>query len=126
MKRDDLDLFAVPDHQVEVHNRLENWARWVSPGYPAGVCPMFRMAKSNARQWHVPELRPTCDIKDAQHVEKTIRKLPPKHLALIRWYYVTRTPELRIRKSLGLTRQDLCSMVVTARQMTLNLLHRSA
>jgi hypothetical protein len=122
MKRDDVDLFLVPDRQVPTHIRLENWAMWVRPYYPAGICPMFRMAKSNSRQWHVPELRPTCDTKDAMLVEKTIRKLPEKHLAVIRWYYVTRTPELRIRKALGLTKQDLNAMVIDARQMVGNLL----
>jgi hypothetical protein len=121
MKRDDVDLFVVPDGQLSTHIRLENWSRWVTPGSGSSVCPMFRMAKSNARQWHVPELRPTCNTKDAQHIEKVVRGLPVTHRELVRWYYVARTPEMKVRRKLGLTRQDLVRLVIDARQMVQNL-----
>lgn len=112
------DIFYIPPNQQTIHVRLENWARWVKPGHGTAVCPMFRMARSNSRQWHQPEVRPTCDTKDAQLMERTIRKLPETHAMLIRWWYVWQYPELKIRRQLGITRELLLENIIIARDMT--------
>lgn len=112
-----IDFFNIPPHQEAIHDRLENWARWVKPGQGAAVCPMFRMAKSNSRQWHSPEIRPTCNTLDAVEVEKSIRKLPKPHMTALRWYYVHRTGERKARQELSITRQALHELVIEARGM---------
>ena len=110
------DIFFVPSDQKAIHQRLDNWARWVKPGRGCAVSPMFRMAKSNSRQWHMPEIRPTCDTRDAQHIERVIRKLPETHALLIRWWYVWQYPELKIRRQLNVSRDQLLKSVIEARE----------
>lgn len=115
------DIFYIPPSQQAIHSRLDNWSRWVKPGKGSAVCPMFRLARSNSRQWHQPELRPTCDTKDAQHIERTIRKLPETHALIIRWWYVWQYPELKIRRQFGLTRESLLNSIIIARDMVNSL-----
>ena len=112
-----IDLFVVPPQQSATHERLENWARWVVPGYPMKVSPMFRLTRSNSRQWHEPVLMPSVDSKDAILVERTISKMPPKHAAVLRWYYVAKSGEKQARRILGVTRAGLFQLVCDARQM---------
>lgn len=120
MRRDDVDLFVVPESQTDIHTRLMNWAMWVKPGYGSTVHPMWRHAQSNARQWHYPEFRPSCDTLDAAMVEKEIRKLPEKHGYSLRWWYVYQYPEQRIRREMGLTKEALQRIVIDARTMLRN------
>jgi len=116
------DVFFVPQAQQEIDRRLENWSLWVRPGYSTGICPMFRMARSNARQWHVPEIGPTVDTKDAVTVERAIAKLPTKNAAVLRWYYVFRSGERKARQVFGETKDGLCKLVIDSRTMLKNTL----
>ena len=111
------DLFKIPENQREIDSRLNNWAMWVTPGIGRAVCPMFKMAKSNSRQWHQPEIRPTCDTKDAQKIEKAIRLIPNTSQTLLRWYYVFRGPEVKIRRKLNLSHEELMISVIAARNL---------
>lgn len=120
MRRDDVDLFLIPDNQMEMHNKLVNWAMWVRPGYGSAVHPMWRNARSNGRQWHLPEIRPTCDTLAAHLMEKQVCALPNKHRICIKWYYVTQESEMKARRILGLTRDGLHQMVIDARSMLKN------
>jgi len=122
MKREQADLFVIPEHQLEMHKRLVNWAMWVRPGYGSKVHPMWANARSNARNWHVPEVRDTCDTLDASRLEKAVRQLPEKSAYLMRWYYVWCWAEMRVRRELGMTREGVLKSTIDARQMLINRL----
>lgn len=116
------DFSHVEPHQSAVHDRLLNWARWVTPGSPSMVSPMFRQYRSHAWQWHTPEIRLTCDSLDAMAVEKIVAKLPAKHRDAVRWAYVHRcTPAIAIRE-MGVSYDGLAKLLRDGRQMLINLL----
>lgn len=115
-----VDFHHVEDHQRDMDKRLQNWARWVKPRAPSWVSPMFRQARSNAWQWHAPEHRETCDILDAQVMEKEVCKLPAKQRDAVRWHYVFPCEPFRMCKALGVTEQALYGLVRDGRQMLMN------
>ena len=114
-----------PEHKA-IHDRLLNWARWVTPRTSSTVSPMFRQYRSHAWQWHTPEFRPTCDLIDAVLIEKTVARLPRTHRETIRWAYVYRcTPAIAIRE-LALSYEGLARHVRDARTMLKNLTSKTA
>lgn len=122
MRRDDLiDFFYVEPHQLGIHSRLENWSRWVSIRFEAGKAhPMWAKSRSNARQWHAPDLREPTDILDAQAMEKAVTLLPTKNRDAIRWNYVTRCGPLHMARRLGVSKTGLSQLVRDGRQMLMN------
>lgn len=120
-RKQSVDINHVPHHQREMHSRLLNWAMWVKPGQSASICPMFKTTfKSNSFQWHAPEYRPTCDVIDAQYMEKQVCKLPKKERDALVWWYVYKTGALKARKFFGETLEGLNGLVVNGRQMLIN------
>jgi hypothetical protein len=122
-----VDFHHVPETQVDIHERLLNWARWVMvrPQSAIGTSPMFRKAKSNAWQWHTPEYRENCDILDAQYVEKVVAKLPPKRREAIRWAYVHQGMPSKAARKLGVSTEGLKRLIDDGRAMCKNLLQRN-
>jgi DNA-directed RNA polymerase specialized sigma24 family protein len=120
-KTESPDYHRVEDDQLDIHNRLLNWARWVIPRTSSAVSPMFRNYRSHAWQWHSPEHRQTCDTLDALAIEKTMYKLPDKHRQAVRWCYVYRcTPAVAIRE-IGVSYVCLATLVRESRFMVRNL-----
>lgn len=115
-----VDFHHVDEHQRDMDARLVNWAQWVKPRSPSWVSPMFRQARSNAWQWHAPEHRQTCNILDAQAMEKAVCQLPEKHRTAIRWHYVYPVPPHKVQRALGVTEMALYQLVRDARQMLMN------
>jgi DNA-directed RNA polymerase specialized sigma24 family protein len=120
MKTKTVDFHHVEDHQRDMDKRLQNWARWVKPRSPSWVSPMFRQARSNAWQWHTPEVRETCDMLDAQAMEKAVAALPEKHRTAIRWHYVYPVQPFKVQKALGVTEQALYGLVRDGRERLMN------
>ena len=116
------DISAVPQHQMKMHERLENWRRYVSTGTRTWfVQPMFKFAKTpktREEDLHVPI---PIDTVDGHILEKAVSALPEKHRAVIRWYYVfPYIPENKIRRECGLTREMLAQIAIDARNMLHN------
>lgn len=111
--------YVDPKHQA-IDARLENWASYVRVKFPSWVSPIWKMGKSNGRQWHVPEYRPACDTLDGHKIEKAVSALPPLHRDVIRWAYVHRYSEQRMRKERGLTKEGLYQVLQDARYMLMN------
>ena len=81
---------------------------------------MFRNYRSHAWQWHTPEHRETCDLIDAQWLERQVAKLPRFHREAVRWAYVHRcTPAIAARE-LGLNYEGLYRFVRDGRQMLMH------
>ena len=116
------DYARVEPHQIEIHERLRNWARWVMSRHGNSVNPMFRNYRSHAWQWHTPEIRETCDVIDAQALEKLVGTLPIKHREAVRWAYVWRYQPHTRCKELGLSPEGLYRHLRDGRQMLINLL----
>lgn len=121
MRRDMIDFFVVEPHQLGMHDRLLNWARYVAVRkHGWAQHPMWRQGKSNTRQWHSPEVRDEIDQLDGLKLERAVGLLPIPHREAIRWHYVWKTGPAKIRRSLGVTNEGLMKLVRDARQMLLN------
>ena len=114
------DFHYVSPEQKAIDARLDNWARYVAVKPQAWVGPIWKLGKSNGRQWHEPEYRPACDTLDGHELEKAVRALPDLHRSSLRWFYVWRYGEQKFRREAGLTRDGLVQVLKDARQMLIN------
>lgn len=117
-----VDFHFIEEKHRHIDAMLRNWADWVTPRTPSWISPMFRMARSNTRQWHAPEIRETCDVLGAMLMEKAISALPEPHRTAIRWNYVIRSSPTSACKKLGLSHGGLYAAVRDGRQMLNNRL----
>jgi hypothetical protein len=112
-----VDFHHVDDRHKAIHARLLNWSRWVTPSSPTTICPMFKQAKSNAWQWHTPEVRETVDIQDALKVERMVCGLPDKERLAIKWAYVQKTGPGRMTRKIASSDHELARLIENARQL---------
>jgi hypothetical protein len=115
-----VDFFYIPDNQQDMHERLENWARYVAVKRPHWTSPMWRQGKSNGRQWHVPDLAPVVDTLDGHALEKAVGALPDAHRDSLRWFYCYRTNPSKPRRELGVTDEGLILLICDGRRMLIN------
>lgn len=115
-----IDLTRIEDHQRTIHARLLNWASWSYERPCSIVQPMFAQYRSNARQWHAPEFRETCNIFDAQFIEKAVCKLPEKNRLAIKWFYIERTHPGKRTRHIAANDAGLYQLVRDGRQMLIN------
>jgi hypothetical protein len=115
-----IDFNRVEPHQLAIHERLVNWANWVSVRPHSRVQPMFRYYRP-AQHWEAKEFRTPCDLIDAQALEKVVGQLPPDHAFALRWAYVYRFEAWRACKCLAVHETGLHRYLRDARQMVLNL-----
>lgn len=122
MRRDLIDFFIVPDSQLFIHGRLENWSRWVEHKARQGgkQHPMWAKSQSGSRQWHEPELREPTNELDGAALESAVAQLPHKHRDSLRWYYVKKGGPLNMARKLAVSKDGLMSLVNDARQMLIN------
>lgn len=121
MKRDAIDFFVVEDHQLAIHLRLENWSRCVTVYWARGAQhPMWAKSRSNARQWHEPDLMEPTNTLDGHKIEKAVAQLPIPHRDALRWNYVHRGGPLHAARKLGVTKDGLLRLVRDGRQMLIN------
>ena len=118
-----VDYNYVQDRHQVIHERLENWRRWVMVR-PHGwqTAPMFRMYQSKARQWHAPVIQTPVDTLDAVLVEKAVAALPEKHRAAVRWSYVHCGNPVAMARTLAVSKQGLADLVDAGRTMLNNRL----
>ncbi|OXE36922.1 MAG: hypothetical protein CGW95_04885 [Phenylobacterium zucineum] len=105
------------DHHKWVHDRLLNWARWVTPGMSPKVSPMFRDYRSHAWQWHPREHRLACDPIEAQQIERIIAKLPHAHRESLRWCYVYQSRVSKACRTIGAAPPALMTYIHDGRGM---------
>lgn len=115
-----IDLTHIEDHQKPIHARLLNWSSWSYERPCSIVQPMFAQYRSNHRQWHAPEFRETCNIFDAQHIEKAVCKLPTKHRLALKWYYIQKSSPGKRTRHIAASDAGLYQLVRDARQMLIN------
>lgn len=114
------DFHHVPQEHQAIDDRLTNWSRYVQVKYPSWVGPIWKLGKSNGRQWEAPQFRPACDLLDGQKIEEAVRELPELHKATLRWAYVYRGGEIQFRRKHHLTREGLAQLLNDGRRMLMN------
>lgn len=120
-----VDFHAVPERQVEVHKRLENWAIWTRPaGQGGGVHPMFREFRSKEERERARDPRLQCDSLDGLCVERALREVPAKNSAALRWAYVHKGSPKKAAQSLGVSFDGLAELIMDGRDMLKNILAR--
>lgn len=122
MKREEfVDFHIVADHHLAIHERLNQWARWVRVR-PVGwqVSPMFRQYRSKSWQWERPEPREEINVPEALEIERAVSLLPEKHRTAIRWCYVLCGAPGTMARTLGVSKQGLCELIASGRKMLVN------
>jgi DNA-directed RNA polymerase specialized sigma24 family protein len=121
MRREEhVDYFLVADGHLEIHRRLESWARWVRIR-PHGwqTAPMFRQYRSK-RQWDAPFTRDPVNVLEATEMERAVAQLPTKHREAIRWSYVWQDSPVATARRLAVTKQGLLDLIHAGRAMLMN------
>ena len=120
MKRDNIDFHTVqPEHEA-IHGRLKNWSRWVTVRGMHWIGPIWKLGKSNGRQWDEPVLRAEVDTLDAVEIEKAVSRLPEKHRSAVRWAYVFKDSPARNCREMGVSMEGLDALVRSGRTMLKN------
>jgi DNA-directed RNA polymerase specialized sigma24 family protein len=117
-----LDFHSVHPLHLVIHDRLNNWRRYVRMGgMTLGVSPMFRGYRPERDNGHDLEPHIPIDELDGHVMEKAVYRLPEKNRDAIRWAYVySYVPDPKIRKHLGVTRAGLVTLIHDARSMLKN------
>ena len=118
-----VDYNHVPEHHQAIHERLDNWARWVKVR-PHGWAthPMWRQSLTS-KQWDtVANISMPVNTLDAVLVEKAVSALPEKHRAAVRWSYVHAGNPVAMARTLGVSKQGLADLVDAGRSMLKNKL----
>jgi hypothetical protein len=121
LKRDLPDFFVIQIGHEVIHDRLTNWARYVEVKRPRWIAPIWKLGKSNGRQWHQPEIRPQADPLDGAQIEKAVGMLPEPNRDALRWFYVY--PSIgphKMRRYLACTDAGLMELIRVGRQMLVN------
>lgn len=117
--RRDIDFHLVPEHQLAMHARMLNWARWARGSGSSHVSPMFRGYRST--DIHVaPQVSEPVDSIDAWEVARAVYALPEKHRAATNWHYIKPVMPFRACREIGCTPEALAMLVIDGRTMLIN------
>lgn len=122
MRVSEIDFHAVDAHHVEIHRRLENWARWCHGARIPKRSPMFELCRSTARargDYGVGTAVPI-NREDAARIARAVIALPGPHRAALNWNYVKPVAPRRAAANLGTTLAGLALFVRDGRQMLIN------
>ena len=120
MKKPHPDFAKIEPHQIDIHERLRNWSRWVSVMPSRKVSAMFKMYHP-PQHWDEKAFREPCDMLDAQRIEKLVCGLPRLFKDALKWYYVEPVPVWMACKRFGHTEAGLHKFVRDGRQAMINL-----
>jgi hypothetical protein len=116
-----VDFNRVDPQQVEIHERLENWAKWQRGGHPGNVHPMFRHYRARNAE-SAPSASAEVDGLDAVAVQKVMKDIPQRHRIAVQWCYVQRGSHVKPCELLGVSKQGLFELIVQGRTMVVNRL----
>lgn len=114
------DFHFVPEDQIAIDKRLENWAAFVRVKNFSWVSPIWKLGKSNGRQWHEPEFRLQCDTLDGMVIERAVGQLPDIHRSSLRWAYVYKHHPAKFCQQHGLSKNALAQIISDGRRMLIN------
>lgn len=128
MKRDSIEWHEVPAHQIHMHDRLLNWARWCGTGVheaseESPTWRLYRSTDANQGDGQRYGLRATAvavDARDAMVVGKAVSFLPEPHRLALHWYYIRPVSPRRACQAIGTTAAGLLRYVLDGRHMLIN------
>lgn len=119
--RDYIDFHAVKPEHSEMHERLNNWARWVRNSQSSWTAhPMWRHLKEKEALERRAIRSIPVDSLDGHLMERAVAALPEKHKKAIRWSYVFRGNPMGAARSLAVTKDRLAELVNDGRSMLVN------
>lgn len=116
-----VDFAYVPTHQAEIHERLENWAKWQRGGHPGNVHPMFREYRPRNAE-SAPSAASEVDGLDAVAIQKVMKDIPQRQRIAVQWCYVKRGNPVPVCVALGVSKAGLLELITTGRTMVKNRL----
>ena len=118
-----VDFNRVDPAHDQIHERLINWARWVSVKPHCWPSPSMWRKALTSKQWDTsPHIPIPVNTLDAADVEKAVSRLPEKQREAIRWSYVYQRDPAGAAKTLAVSKQGLCDLISTGRTMLKNRL----
>lgn len=115
-----VDFAYVPHSQLDIHDRLINWAKWARGSSFRNVHPMFRQYRND--YWEAAPTPSPADTIDALAIQKTMKDIPEKHRMAVQWFYIVRSNPQRMCRELGVTKAALAELVIDGRAMVRNRL----
>lgn len=139
MRREPLvDFFEVRPEHLAVHERLEEWGRWVKVR-PFGywqVGPMFRQYRPDGREERARRRDPrpaAVNVPEAMEIEQAVSGMSEQKREALRWYYYwTRIHPLEAKavgkdpgllattRRIGVSKQGLLDLIHQGRTMLRN------
>jgi hypothetical protein len=116
MRRDYVDFSYIPEAQLPMHWRLENWNRSLHGSAGSGVSPMFRQYRSS-EVYSGSVSKMTCDLADADKIGKAVQKLPTPMLLAINWWYVRPNAPSKAAKGMQCSLAELARYVIDGRAL---------
>lgn len=122
VKRDPIDFHQVAPEHLDMHARLENWARWSRNRGKGETAPGFALYQSpaRARAQYGAASAETIDRLDAAKIAAAVSALPVPHAGALSWCYVLRDSPATARRRLATTYDGLMLLVRDGRQMLIN------
>jgi DNA-directed RNA polymerase specialized sigma24 family protein len=117
-----VDFASVPETQWEMHDRLQNWAKWCHSPPGHNVAPMFGLYRSeaNAKREYGSATPIPLDRMDALELAKAVVALPDKHRRALQWHYLKPRKPIHMAHELGVSLDGLAELVILARTMLRN------
>lgn len=119
-----VDFSHVPSNQTEIHDRLENWAKWCRGSGSRNVHPMFRHYRDN--YWEDKPAPTYLNTLDAAEIQKTMAHIPERNRIAVQWCYVQRSNPPRVCLALGVSKAALLGLITEGRTMVENRLRQGA
>lgn len=119
MKRDAIDFQYIPENQVAMHDRLENWARSIFSSAGNSASPMFRLYRTTD-QFHPPHASMPYDAHDALKIARGVLDLPTDHRRATNWYYCKPGNPAKAARDIGCTLAALAQLAIDSRSMLIN------
>jgi len=110
-----------PDHRA-IHERLNNWRRWVRDSRSAWTAhPMWRHLQKKEEVERGVCFIPVNSL-DGHLLEKAVAALPEKHRYAIRWAYVYKGDPSGAARVAAVSKERLAELIREGRTMLVNRL----
>lgn len=125
--RDYIDFNEVKPEHNAIHERLNNWRRWVrDSGRSWTAHPMWRHLKEKEERERGAAYAPPVNSLDGHLIEKAVAALPEKHRHAIRWVYVFQGNPLGAARAAAVSKERLAELIREGRTMLANRMERLA
>ena len=119
MSRNDIDFNVIKPEHMNIHKRLDNWARWCKGSNSGNVHPMFRQYRNG--YFEATPAASYSDTVDAVAIQKAMKDIPEPQRIALQWFYVKPGSPARVCMALGVSKLDLLELIHQGRAMMKNV-----